>query len=291
VTLDDRLLDDLSARAGADRWGLSVERFGEALLRSASSAFKGQVPDAHALERYLRGLHLDDLALACACEDGHEPAWEHFVHEFRPQLYRAAAAIDSTGEGRELADGLYAELFGLRERDGARQSLFRYFHGRSRLGTWLRAVLSQRHVDMVRARRRERPLPEEPDQHPATSESHDGSNHGLASLLMVALAGVLAGLAARDRLRLACYHAQGLTLAQIGRLTGEHEATVSRHLTRTRREVRLEVERRLRSEHGMGETEVAECLHAALAGAGEFDIGVVLESDAARKLGAADRSR
>ena len=36
------------------------------------------------------------------------------------------------------------------ERDGERQSLLRYFHGRSSLGTWLRALLAQRQVDRIR---------------------------------------------------------------------------------------------------------------------------------------------
>ena len=44
------------------------------------------------------------------------------------------------------------------------------------------------------------------------------------------LAAAIAALAPRDRLRLACYYAQEMTLAQIGRLTREHEATVSRQL-------------------------------------------------------------
>ena len=43
---------------------------------------------------------------------------------------------------------------GFAERDGERQSLFRYFHGRSSLATWLRAVLAQRVVDAVRVERR-----------------------------------------------------------------------------------------------------------------------------------------
>ena len=44
------------------------------------------------------------------------------------------------------------------------------------------------------------------------------------TLLTAALAAVVAALAPRERLRLACYYAQGLTLAEIGRLmstTGE----------------------------------------------------------------------
>ena len=60
-----------------------------------------------------------------------------------------------------MADALYADLYGLQERDGERRSLFRYFHGRSSLATWLRAVLAQRVVDAVRVERRLDPLPDE----------------------------------------------------------------------------------------------------------------------------------
>src|SRR6185436_18147660 len=80
---------------------------------------------------------------------------------YRPVLYRAASAIDPAGGARDLADALYAELFGLTERDGARRSHFEYFHGRSTLATWLRAVLAQRNVDRARAARRLEPLPDE----------------------------------------------------------------------------------------------------------------------------------
>src|SRR4029077_12295537 len=108
-----------------------------------------------------RKLHVEDLALAVACADGCEAAWDHFVREHRPALYRAAEAIDRSGGARDLADSLYAELFGLRERDGERQSLFRYFHGRSSLTTWLRAVLAQRHICRLRSTRRLDALPDE----------------------------------------------------------------------------------------------------------------------------------
>ena len=49
-------------------------------------------------------------------------------------------------------------------------------------------------------------------------------------------------LAPRDRLRLRCYYAQDLTLAQIGRMLNESEATASRHLSRARRDIRAAVE-------------------------------------------------
>ena len=86
----------------------------------------------------LSGLHLEDLALAVACAQGHEAAWDHFVAEYRAPMDRAASAIDPVASS-DLSDSLYAELFGLDTRGGERKSLFRYFHGRSRLGTWLRA--------------------------------------------------------------------------------------------------------------------------------------------------------
>jgi DNA-directed RNA polymerase specialized sigma24 family protein len=94
--------------------------------------------------------HADDVALAAACAAGDEAAWERFVREYRPVLYRAADALDTTGRARELADALYADLFGLTEREGERRSLFRYYQGRSSLATWLRAVLAQRYVDLLR---------------------------------------------------------------------------------------------------------------------------------------------
>ena len=81
--------------------------------------------------------------------------------EYRPVLYRAADALDRGGGARELADSLYAELYGIKDRPGDRRSLFHYFQGRSSLATWLRAVLAQRYVDRLRAQRRFEPLPDE----------------------------------------------------------------------------------------------------------------------------------
>ena len=50
-------------------------------------------------------------------------------------------------------------------REGQRQSLFRYFQGRSSLATWLRAVLAQRYVDRQRALRRLAPLADGDPEH------------------------------------------------------------------------------------------------------------------------------
>ena len=197
------------------------------------------------------------LALACACSAGSEAAWEFFVGQFRQELYRAARAITggaSAGDAdaRELADSLYADLYGLRESEGRRKSLFDYFHGRSKLGTWLRAILAQRHVDAIRRARKLEPLEDETGRErseimeraaadaptgsgtsrTAVSDPPDPDRARYCSLLQAALTGALASLEPRDRLRLAYYYSDERTLAEIGRLLGEHEATVSRKLER-----------------------------------------------------------
>jgi RNA polymerase sigma-70 factor (ECF subfamily) len=266
---------------------VSIQEFGSALERSAA---KCGATDPKSVERALESLHLEDLALACACELGLEPAWEHFVREYRPTLYRAATAIAGE-DGRELADSLYADLFGLRQRDGVRQSLFRYFHGRSSLATWLRAVLAQRHVDVVRARRRMEPLSEgdDPSGPVAPAPASDDESRGQASRVREALAAATARLAPRDRLRLAWYYAQGMTLAQIGRLCQEHEATVSRHLSRTRATLRSDVEGQLR-DAGLGPREIDECFAAAVADAGDANLADLLGPDETRKEWSAPRS-
>lgn len=277
-----RAVDSATARrlyrdADAARWDVSIERLTVAIEHGVARVFRTRPIAEPELGRHLASLHLKDLALACACADGHEAAWDHFVREYRPVLYKAAAALDPSGGARDLADGLYAELFGLTSRDGARRSHLEYFHGRSSLATWLRAVLSQRYVDRVRTARRLAPLPE--DESPAALASPAPPRSGDHARFVVqvrdALRESVARLPARDRLRLGCYYAQHLTLAEIGRALGEHEATVSRHLARTRKTIRAEVERRLR-DAGFDERGVAECFAAVAADPGPLDVADLL---------------
>jgi RNA polymerase sigma factor (sigma-70 family) len=280
--LDPDVLGRLHRKANASRWSVTPDRFAEALESSVAHALPDG-PAGPAVERHLASLHLDDLALAVACADGNEAAWDHFIREHRPILYRAADAIDKTGAAREAADALYAELFGLTEREGERRSLFRYFHGRSSLATWLRSVLSQRYVDGLRRTRRLDPLPAELV---ARTDSSPPERAQFLELMRQALTAAVARLEPRDRLRLACYYAQGLTLAQIGRTLREHEATTSRHLARTRRAIREDVEHQLR-QSGMGEAEVEECFASVVDDAGSLDLAEILP---ARKSGNQDRS-
>ena len=262
--MHSRLLAQLHALAAADRRGVAREEFAGALLRSAMYRFSGTLPSGELLETYLRSLHLEDIALVCALRIGSEPAWEEFVRRYRPILYAAARAIlGSAGEARarELADSLHAELYGLNGVGGARgRALLDYFHGRSKLATWLRTVLAQRHIDALRAAKRTESLEDDEsignDKGPlgrAAGSRTDADGAGdpdrtrLLPQLRQAIAAALSALAPGERLLLSLYYVQELTLAQVARLRGVHEATISRQIDGVRRELRQSIERTLAS--------------------------------------------
>jgi RNA polymerase sigma factor (sigma-70 family) len=164
------------------------------------------------------------------------------------------------------------------------------FSGRSSLATWLRAVLCQRFVDRVRAQRRLEPLPGEDDglHHPA--EPADPNRGRYVELVTQALGRAVGQLSSKDRLRLSCYYVQELTLAEIGRLLKEHEATVSRQLARTRRAVRSAVERELRETAGLTEAQVAECVASVAADPGALDLQPLLVGSPGDREASSERS-
>jgi RNA polymerase sigma factor (sigma-70 family) len=261
--------------AAPEEWNLTREQFVAALERSTAHRFQGALSNDDAVETYLTTLHLSDLALVCACSAGNPAAWDFFVTRFRPELYRAARALAGEANSRDLADSLYADLYGVGESEGRRKSLFDYFHGRSKLSTWLRAVLAQRHVDEIRRVRKTEPLEDEIGRE--RREISEGATAARGSVnprldperakylavLQVTLTAALGSLDFRDRLRLAYYYVDDRTLAEIGRLLGEHEATVSRKLERTRRYVRRRVEAALREDRKWTEAQVQLCLEYA----------------------------
>src|SRR5258707_7770830 len=245
------LVDQLFTASGAASWGLPRDLFAAALEHSARKRFGEESPGAGKIEEYLSTLHLQNLALAGACAQGRADAWDHFVAAFRGYMRSAAGAIlrcpPDSPAACELADSLFADLYGLGE--GAnRCSLFRYFHGRSSLKTWLRAVLAQRHIDTIRASRRFTDL-EGADGHGAlpsaqlaaprhissagTEPLRDPHRTELVTLFHRTLEVALGLLDPRDQERLRLYYAAEHTLAEVGRKLAEHESSVSRNLKRT----------------------------------------------------------
>ena len=290
-------LDLLYEQSSAARWGLSRGRFAASLERSAEKRISSGNLAPEKIEEYLAALHLEDLALATACVEDREPAWEHFVSAYRPYLRAAAAAVlrcsSASAEASELADSLFAELYGLADGDRRERSLFRYFHGRSSLKTWLRAVLAQRHIDAIRRGRRFESL-EDDDRKPTAQKipqalpvaPADPHRDRYSTLFVRALGAAIAALDARDEQRLRLYYAREQTLAQIGEQLAEHESSVSRNLDRIRLALRRAVEETLRqgsaadnglaAELGLSEAQISLCFEYASRDA-SFDLEKLLE--------------
>ena len=279
------VVDLLYAECRAEQWKLTHKQFEGALERSARKRFSEcAVPPREVVEEFLKTLHLEDLALASACMEGGESAWGHFVENYRHYLRAAAGAITKGShagtDAQELADSLFAELFGLVDGKRGEASLFRYFHGRSSLKTWLRTVLAQRHIDRIRQSRRFEPLEREDGDggtvtigEKVQTPSIDPHREEYARRFVGALAACLELLGPQDRQRLELYYVREKTLAEIGRVIGEHESSVSRNLERIRRELRGNVEQQLRTAQfvdsqgrrkpPLSEAQIALCLQYA----------------------------
>jgi len=291
------LVEQLYAESQAARWGLPLEHFAKVLERSAKKTFASEHPAPEKLDPFLRNLNLEDLALAAACAAGCESAWEHFFATYRSYLYAAAAAItrrpSSDPYARDFADTLYATLYG-RETTIGRVSLFHHFHGRSKLSTWLRAVLAQRYIDVLRQEKRLEGIEDDEGfervlvpRQKADWEPADPRRSRYLHLLASALKQAISFLDALDRARLISYYLKDHTLAQIGKAMNEHEATVSRKLERIRRELREKVVAILKSgkaaangrppEAGLDDAQIELCFEYAMQ-AWPFDLSHLLDA-------------
>ena len=269
------LVASLYAQSGAADWGLTPGQFANGLGRSVRKRFAEGDCSPERFEEYLQTLYVEDLGLACACMAGLENAWECFVQRYRGYLRASAGAITKNSragtDAKELADSLFAELYGLADGKRGEQSLFRYFHGRSSLKTWLRTILAQRHIDRLRESRKWESLDgEDGEQKPWLTKKEksvkpnlDPHRERYVGLFVMALEGCLASLTVQDRQRLELYYAREMTLAEIGRKIGEHESSVSRNLERVRRELRMAVEDHLRCKQALSEAETVLCLQYA----------------------------
>jgi RNA polymerase sigma-70 factor, ECF subfamily len=234
AAIDGVLLEELWQECDATDWGLERGEFNRIVLDAGTARNYGLAEGTAASQQqqaaYFRGLKLDDLVLARACAAGNEGAWERFVSIYRQPLVRAAIAITGSDTlGRELADQLYAELFGLTERDGERRCPLHSYRGKGSLIGWLRTTLAQRHVDHHRRSHREQPLADY-DAPGVTPEAEKPAAE--LTLLEQAVEGAMRRCDAEDRFLLAAYYLDERTLLQIAKVLHVHEATVSRKLRR-----------------------------------------------------------
>src|SRR5205807_1095685 len=159
----DELLPDLHAKASCDQVELTAQSFSEILLE-VGSKYSASAPAAE-LRTFFLSLRVDELALARACAGGNNSAWEIFLTRFREKLYLAALRIArEDSAARDLADSLYADLYGTGTRDGQRVSKLASYTGRGSLEGWLRTVLAQEYVNRYRRTKRLVSLEEESEQ-------------------------------------------------------------------------------------------------------------------------------
>lgn len=226
------LAAELYGKSGGQEIGMSAAEF-TALLCAISAKYLPDAATAKEQQALLASLRVEDLALAHACAAGHERAWEVFLTRFREKLYDVAAYITrETSAARDLADSLYADLYGVNMRDGKRVSKLTFYTGRGSLEGWLRTVLAQEYVNRYRKQRKLVSLDEEseegvqfaaPEPLPPTTDD---------SQVAAVTDQALAELPAEDRFILAAYYLDDQTLAQIARTLGVHESTISRKLDR-----------------------------------------------------------
>lgn len=285
----DRLQIDELILAGAQRLlarsanvrGLEAGLLASRLRASVEKYVLKDDPDPgpETIDKFIDGLHADDLCLVIACERGDQSAWSDLFEGYGATV-RSAARSASSNEAmaEDVAQSIWADLHGLKLReDGKPAGKLSYYSGAGSLGGWLRAVVGQLAIDQHRRQSRLVQTEEDADlerlAHDATGESDGaGAFHsatGPEELLArsmasadveKALARALADLSDEDRLLMKLYYFDGLRLREAGVVLGVHEATASRRLTRIHGQIRELVESILMKEHGWTKTEATRSL-------------------------------
>ena len=254
----NELLPDLHAKASCEQIGLTAQAFSEILLEVGSkysaSATAGE------LRTFFLSLRVDELALARACARGNNSAWEIFLTRFREKLYLAALRIArEDSAARDLADTLYADLYGTSTREGQRVSKLASYTGRGSLEGWLRTVLAQEYVNRYRRTKRLVSLEEESEEGLQFAAPEAQPSTIADTRLEQATDEVLAQLPPEDRAVLGAYFLDGRTLAEIARMLGVHESTISRKLDKLAKSLRKQILANL-TRRGMSRRQAEEAI-------------------------------
>jgi RNA polymerase sigma-70 factor (ECF subfamily) len=235
------LLAELHAKSGCEKIGLPRETF-SAILCEVGDKYITVTTSQDDIRAFFLNLRVEELALARACAAGSNSAWEVFLTRYREKLYLSALRIArEDSAARELADTLYADLYGTTAREGQRVSKLSSYTGRGSLEGWLRTVLAQEYVNRYRRTKRLVSLDEEsedgvqfraPDPEPVATADRR---------LEQATDEALAYLNGEDRTILSAYYLDGRTLAEIARMLAVHESTISRKLDKLAKALRKQI--------------------------------------------------
>jgi RNA polymerase sigma-70 factor, ECF subfamily len=239
--------------------GLSREQFVVILNQIAAKYLPADASDQEISDLYA-SLRVEELALARACAAGQERAWEIFMARYREKLYDIAAYIaKEASAARELADSLYADLYGTTIRDGQRISKLASYTGRGSLEGWLRTVMAQEFVNRFRRQRRLVSLDEESEEGAQFAATDPGPATAVDPRVEAATDEALSRLSPEERFILASYYLDQRTLADIARTLAVHESTISRKLDKLNKSLRKQILTKL-ERSGMSRRQAEEAL-------------------------------
>lgn len=222
----------LYERSGAHSYQIDLNQFTTIISEVADKYAPSG--DRKEIRELLESLKIDELVLARACVLGNERAWETLLGKYREQLYDMANSIArEDSAGREIADSLYGDLYGLNAKGEQRTSKLVYYMGIGSLGGWLRTVLAQSYIDRYRRESKLVSIDEDEEEGRAPIPEiavHPNVEPTVDPRVEKATDAAFAELSAEDRLILASYFLDGQTLAEIAATLRVHESTVSRRL-------------------------------------------------------------
>ena len=256
----DGLVSELHSRAGCEKIGISCEAFATILVDIGVKYTTAETESE--IREFFLTLRIDELALARACADGNNTAWEIFLTRFREKLHLSALRIArEDSAARELADTLYADLYGTTSRDGRRVSKLSSYTGRGSLEGWLRTVIAQEYVNRYRRTKRLVSLEEESEEGIQFQAPEPEPVPTADPRLCRATDTAIAALPAEDRMVLSSYFLDGRTLAEIARVLGVHESTISRKLDKLAKLLRKQILTHLMRQ-GMSRRQADEAMEA-----------------------------
>jgi RNA polymerase sigma-70 factor (ECF subfamily) len=281
----DSVVTELYEKSRGAEFGVTREQFDSVLGEIARKYLPAEAAH-HDLRELYASLRAEELALARACAAGHERAWEVFLTRYREKLYDIAGYITKeSSTARELADSIYAELYGTATRDGQRASKLASYTGRGSLEGWLRTVMMQEHINRYRRQRRLVSLDEETEEGTQFATPEPEPVIAIDPRVEAAIDEVLAALPAEDRFVLASYFLDERTLAEIARTLGVHESTISRKVDKLAKLLRKQILAAL-GRRGMSRRQALEAIEVDVR-----DLRVNIRSRLAQETGGAAFSK
>lgn len=205
-----------------------------------------------------------DLSLVTECLRGDVLAWEKFLLRYRGPVFGFALSLTrEETAAQEIASAIWADLYGVNtDSTGTRVSKLAGYSGRGSLEGWLRTLVAQAYVDRFRKERRFVSIEHEQAgwnrQAQSTIEPAD-------IRLEHALDKALSELSGEERLVLSAHYLDGRTFAEIGRMMGAHESSVSRQSKKSLDFLRKRTARHLRAS-GMSLQEAQETMGSDVRG-------------------------